>query len=189
MPWPGFEPGLSRPQREVLTTIRSRPEIPLLWRQFLRCIFRQLAFWWNWQSSTDRLLLVYYILFSYLLNTCLSSVFVLCFVFCSFIVDVVVLVLPVLFYSFNDSLQKVQMQTMSEPFGTSDTRKSFERPIHVCEHSTRYSFPRTVQYIQEVTSAKTTPNVGLEPTTLRLRVSCSTDWASRALMEWEEDKV
>ena len=27
---------------------------------------------------------------------------------------------------------------------------------------------------------KTTPNVGLEPTTLRLRVSCSTDWASRA---------
>ena len=24
------------------------------------------------------------------------------------------------------------------------------------------------------------PNVGLEPTTLRLRVSCSTDWASRA---------
>ena len=25
------------------------------------------------------------------------------------------------------------------------------------------------------------PNVGLEPTTLRLRVSCSTDWASRAL--------
>ena len=25
------------------------------------------------------------------------------------------------------------------------------------------------------------PNVGLEPTTLRLRVSCSTDWASRAV--------
>ena len=24
------------------------------------------------------------------------------------------------------------------------------------------------------------PNVGLEPTTLRLRASCSTDWASRA---------
>ena len=24
------------------------------------------------------------------------------------------------------------------------------------------------------------PNVGLEPTTLRLRVSCSTDWASQA---------
>ncbi len=54
MPWPGFEPGLSRPQREVLTTIRSRPEIPLLCRQFERCIFRQLAFWWNWQSSIDR---------------------------------------------------------------------------------------------------------------------------------------
>ena len=97
----------------------------------------------------------------------------LCFVFCSFIVDIVVLVF--LFYSFNDSLQKVQMQTMEELFGTSDTRKQFERPSHVCEHSTRYSFPRTVQYIQEVTSAKTTPNVGLEPTTLRLRVSCSTD--------------
>ena len=28
--------------------------------------------------------------------------------------------------------------------------------------------------------AKAAPNVGLEPTTLRLRVSCSTDWASRA---------
>ena len=28
---------------------------------------------------------------------------------------------------------------------------------------------------------KWSPNVGLEPTTLRLRVSCSTDWASRAL--------
>ena len=27
-----------------------------------------------------------------------------------------------------------------------------------------------------------TPNVGLEPTTLRLRVSCSTDWASRACL-------
>ena len=27
---------------------------------------------------------------------------------------------------------------------------------------------------------KMAPNVGLEPTTLRLRVSCSTDWASRA---------
>ena len=25
LPWPGFEPGLSRPQRELLTTIRSRP--------------------------------------------------------------------------------------------------------------------------------------------------------------------
>ena len=25
LPWPGLEPGLSRPQREVLTTIRSRP--------------------------------------------------------------------------------------------------------------------------------------------------------------------
>ena len=30
------------------------------------------------------------------------------------------------------------------------------------------------------TAKKIAPNVGLEPTTLRLRVSCSTDWASRA---------
>ena len=30
MPWPGFEPGLSRPQREVLTTIRSRPVRPYI---------------------------------------------------------------------------------------------------------------------------------------------------------------
>ena len=37
MPWPGFEPGLSRPQREVLTTIRSRLCIlnwKLLWQNF-----------------------------------------------------------------------------------------------------------------------------------------------------------
>ena len=123
--------------------------------------------------QTPLLLLAYYIFFSYLFNTCLSSVFVLCFVLLLLIL--LFLFFPVLFYSFNDSLQKVQMQTMEELFGTSDTRKQFERPSHVCEHSTRYSFPRTVQYIQEVTSAKTTPNVGLEPTTLRLRVSCSTD--------------
>ena len=31
------------------------------------------------------------------------------------------------------------------------------------------------------------PNVGLEPTTLRLRVSCSTDWASRAVqLNWQK---
>ena len=30
LPWPGFEPGLSRPQREVLTTIRSRPSRQLI---------------------------------------------------------------------------------------------------------------------------------------------------------------
>ena len=30
LPWPGFEPGLSRPQREVLTTIRSRPFCQLM---------------------------------------------------------------------------------------------------------------------------------------------------------------
>ena len=29
-----------------------------------------------------------------------------------------------------------------------------------------------------------TPNVGLEPTTLRLRVSCSTDWASQAYIAY-----
>ena len=34
--------------------------------------------------------------------------------------------------------------------------------------------------VQKVISKKWSPNVGLEPTTLRLRVSCSTDWASRA---------
>lgn len=27
LPWPGFEPGLLRPQRRVLTTIRSRPVV------------------------------------------------------------------------------------------------------------------------------------------------------------------
>ena len=31
LPWPGFEPGLSRPQREVLTTIRSRPLHQRFW--------------------------------------------------------------------------------------------------------------------------------------------------------------
>ena len=30
-------------------------------------------------------------------------------------------------------------------------------------------------YIGNITKLKFTPNVGLEPTTLRLRVSCSTD--------------
>ena len=72
-------------------------------------------------KHTCFLLLADYIVFSYVSDTCMSSVFVLCFVFCSFIVDIVVLVF--LFYSFNDSLQKVQMQTMEELFGTSDTRK------------------------------------------------------------------
>ena len=33
------------------------------------------------------------------------------------------------------------------------------------------------------------PNVGLEPTTLRLRVSCSTDWASRAAQEGHKDVI
>ena len=31
------------------------------------------------------------------------------------------------------------------------------------------------------------PNVGLEPTTPRLRVSCSTDWASRAV--WDQNYI
>ena len=30
-------------------------------------------------------------------------------------------------------------------------------------------------YIENITKLKFTPSVGLEPTTLRLRVSCSTD--------------
>ena len=33
-----------------------------------------------------------------------------------------------------------------------------------------------------------TPNVGLEPTTLRLRVSCSTDWANRAALVFPKHK-
>ena len=33
------------------------------------------------------------------------------------------------------------------------------------------------------------PNVGLEPTTLRLRVSCSTDWASRAVFAQHKDSM
>ena len=38
-------------------------------------------------------------------------------------------------------------------------------------------------YSSQLINAKkdSSPNVGLEPTTLRLRVSCSTDWASRAI--------
>ena len=57
--------------------------------------------------QTPLLLLAYYIFFSYLFNTCLSSVFVLCFVLLLLIL--LFLFFPVLFYSFNDSLQKVQM--------------------------------------------------------------------------------
>ena len=38
----------------------------------------------------------------------------------------------------------------------------------------------TIQNVDTKKNIKTSPNVGLEPTTLRLRVSCSTDWASRA---------
>ena len=36
---------------------------------------------------------------------------------------------------------------------------------------------------------KDAPNVGLEPTTLRLRVSCSTDWASRAVFAQHRDSM
>ncbi len=35
-------------------------------------------------------------------------------------------------------------------------------------------------FSEKKSEKKCSPNVGLEPTTLRLRVSCSTDWASRA---------
>ena len=38
-----------------------------------------------------------------------------------------------------------------------------------------------VTYNLEGSEVKLAPNVGLEPTTLRLRVSCSTDWASQAV--------
>ena len=37
----------------------------------------------------------------------------------------------------------------------------------------------SIRVVQKI--KKWSPNVGLEPTTLRLRVSCSTDWASRAV--------
>ena len=51
-------------------------------------------------------------------------------------------------------------------------------------------FWKSWQYLHLNNNAKTkevdksSPNVGLEPTTLRLRVSCSTDWASRAYLLW-----
>ena len=34
VPWPGFEPGLLRPQRNVLTTIRSRLSFQLTYVEF-----------------------------------------------------------------------------------------------------------------------------------------------------------
>ena len=37
-----------------------------------------------------------------------------------------------------------------------------------------------IQLQKQFQLKKSTPNMGLEPTTLRLKVSCSTDWASRA---------
>ena len=36
---------------------------------------------------------------------------------------------------------------------------------------------------------KASPNVGLEPTTLRLRVWCSTDWASRDVLTFSTVNV
>ena len=44
------------------------------------------------------------------------------------------------------------------------------------------SLQRMKMFVNQTPVWLTTPNVGLEPTTLRLRVSCSTDWASRAFI-------
>ena len=47
---------------------------------------------------------------------------------------------------------------------------------HICVPTRQLNFGRQWDEMGQ----NTTPNVGLEPTTPRLRVSCSTDWASRA---------
>ena len=47
-----------------------------------------------------------------------------------------------------------------------------------------YFFNRNISKFTQKHSRKSSPNVGLEPTTLRLRVWCSTDWASRADVEY-----
>ena len=52
MPWPGFEPGLSRPQREVLTTIRSRPERLLTWDALLETLFLNPGSWFDYEISS-----------------------------------------------------------------------------------------------------------------------------------------
>ena len=51
--------------------------------------------------------------------------------------------------------------------------------VNFCEHLTFKKGHTGAYYIRK----KISPNVGLEPTTLRLRVWCSTDWASRDLWE------
>ena len=50
-------------------------------------------------------------------------------------------------------------------------------------HPIHHNFTTYMWLLQGIGSLiKASPNVGLEPTTLRLRVWCSTDWASRADM-------
>ena len=53
--------------------------------------------------------------------------------------------------------------------------------ISACHVEGPGSIPsRGVSFFTVLSRKFFSPNVGLEPTTLRLRVSCSTDWASRA---------
>ena len=49
--------------------------------------------------------------------------------------------------------------------------KNYNSPPLAGDNCAQFALPKT-----------SSPNVGLEPTTLRLRVSCSTDWASRACL-------
>ena len=47
-------------------------------------------------------------------------------------------------------------------------------------HSAHVHFNEKIDFKFKILTINISPNVGLEPTTLRLRVSCSTDWASQA---------
>ena len=71
---------------------------------------------------------------------------------------------------------------LAKEFYTRGPAKKINNPGHhpICE------------YVQNTPTSHEkfcSPNVGLEPTTLRLRVSCSTDWASRAVYLLKEDSA
>ena len=51
--------------------------------------------------------------------------------------------------------------------------------------NSRDGFSTEYNFFKKHQQKSYSPNVGLEPTTLRLRVSCSTDWASRAVEKTE----
>ena len=70
LPWPGFEPGLSRPQREVLTTIRSRPS-----RQLIDSGINTTTDWCQLHIQTLHYpcSYMYTELFSYVTNVCLEN--------------------------------------------------------------------------------------------------------------------